>query len=431
MSVIYNITAKKNIAIIVFLLFQPVLLLILSGKPQFSTLSIINFFDEVIFAIMLASLANNVFKYGMERKDLYILAFYIFYSSFLIIINDLPLINFGQIFITGKFFIIYYYFLYLPNQYKQKTLFSLYRALLIIFYLSIIFAIVQLTFPEIQERIFLKTEENRGLFGRGSNSFFSSRVIYAEFICIFIIFTISLIPKQAIVKQYNKRLLTLKWSIGLGYFMLLVTASRKETIFAFIIIPFILLLMSKIKYKYLLLPILTIFFIIFSATFLIVFQDINSTAISETYIRYIIFLKSTEIIQVYFPFGSGPGTFGSTMSMYYTNVYEAFNVGENILGNEANGRRGPIYDLFLVTFFAEYGLGGIILFIFMYVVWKRNCFEWENYFYFIKPKTMINILPVMLIVFSIMVPMFGNAIGYLIFMIFGILHIDKRKKKFS
>jgi hypothetical protein len=431
LSVIHNITAKKNIAIIVFLLFQPVLLIILSGKPQFSTLSIINFFDEVIFAIMLASLANNVFKYGMERKDLYILAFYIFYSSFLIIINDLPLINFGQIFITGKFFIIYYYFLYLPNQYKQKTLFSLYRALLIIFYLSIIFAIVQLTFPEIQERIFLKTEENRGLFGRGSNSFFSSRVIYAEFICIFIIFTISLIPKQAIVKQYNKRLLTLKWSIGLGYFMLLVTASRKETIFAFIIIPFILLLMSKIKYKYLLLPILTIFFIIFSATFLIVFQDINSTAISETYIRYIIFLKSTEIIQAYFPFGSGPGTFGSTMSMYYTNVYEAFNVGENILGNEANGRRGPIYDLFLVTFFAEYGLGGIILFIFMYVVWKRNCFEWENSFYFIKPKTMINILPVMLIVFSIMVPMFGNAIGYLIFMIFGILHIDKRKKKFS
>ena len=431
MSVIHNITAKKNIAIIVFLLFQPVLLIIITGKPQFSTLSVINFFDEVIFAIMLVLLANNVFKYGMERKDLYILAFYIFYSSFLIIINGLPLISFGQIFITGKFFIIYYYFLYLPNQYKQKTLFSLYRALLIIFYLSIIFAIVQLIFPEIQERIFLKTEESRGLFGRGSNSFFSSRVIYAEFICIFIILTISLIPKLAIIKRYNKRLLTLKWLIGLGYFMLLVTASRKETIFAFIIIPFILLLMSKIKYKYLLLPILTIFFILFSATFLIVFQDINSTAISETYIRYIIFLKSTEIIQAYFPFGSGPGTFGSTMSMYYTNVYEAFNVGENILGNEATGRRGPIYDLFLVTFFAEYGLGGIFLFIFMYVVWKRDCFEWENYFYFINPKIIINILPVMLIVFSIMVPMFGNAIGYLIFMIFGILHIDKRKKKFS
>jgi len=431
LSVIHNITAKKNIAIIVFLLFQPVLLIIITGKPQFSTLSVINFFDEVIFAIMLVLLANNVFKYGMERKDLYILAFYIFYSSFLIIINGLPLISFGQIFITGKFFIIYYYFLYLPNQYKQKTLFSLYRALLIIFYLSIIFAIVQLIFPEIQERIFLKTEESRGLFGRGSNSFFSSRVIYAEFICIFIILTISLIPKLAIIKRYNKRLLTLKWLIGLGYFMLLVTASRKETIFAFIIIPFILLLMSKIKYKYLLLPILTIFFILFSATFIVVFQDINSIAFSETYIRYIIFLKSTEIFQAYFPFGSGPGTFGSTMSMYYTNVYEAFNVGENILGNEATGRRGPIYDLFLVTFFAEYGLGGIFLFIFMYVVWKRDCFEWENYFYFINPKIIINILPVMLIVFSIMVPMFGNAIGYLIFMIFGILHIDKRKKKFS
>ena len=135
-----------------------------------------------------------------------------------------------------------------------------------------------------------------------------------------------------------------------------------------------------------------------------------------------------DIFNYYSPFGSGPGTYGYMMSKSYTLIYEKFEVSRSIIGwgKEVDG---PIFDLFFVSMFAEYGVG---IFLFFAVIIKIYRMEIN---YFIKGYFKLNLLRSFLLIeiFSVgfFVPILGNVVGFVIFSILGLLTANSKRKKFD
>jgi len=140
--------------------------------------------------------------------------------------------------------------------------------------------------------------------------------------------------------------------------------------------------------------------------------------LNEGYVRYKIFFHAAEIFEYYFPLGSGPGTYGTLMSKFYTGIYSTFQVDKAIIGY-GNEIEGPIFDLFFVSLFAEYGMGFLLV---LYMIFQP--------FYASKDSSVdsvisINLLRVnlfiMLMLVGFMVPIMGNMVGLLIFFLLGIV----------
>jgi len=128
---------------------------------------------------------------------------------------------------------------------------------------------------------------------------------------------------------------------------------------------------------------------------------------TDKYVRFQMFGYAVQIMMDYFPIGSGPGTYGSLFSLEYTNIYDKYMVSNRIVYGVNDFGRGPIFDLFLISLTAEYGIGILIYFIFIYslVPDKKECET--KWFY-------CSLLALFLIYCSIVTPAFTNLTGILI-----------------
>jgi len=383
-----------------------------------------NLYDEVLFIYMVIAIISRVI--GKKQNLLFpiLLSIYLLYSLFLILYNTLPISHIMQIFITSKFLIIFLYFYTYSNEYKVIFLKKLMKFIVFIFAISLIISILQFILPAY---FYGYSPDGRGFMGINASGVFFSRISYASFLVMFIILIMSIkvncqgLFRNMIKYRYSFLLISL--------ILLFLTFARKEMIIGFIIL--IYLFKDKVKSNSKMIFYFILFFILglFSILFMSVFADVNNSTFSEKQIRFLMLLHSWDIFLYYFPFGSGPGTYGSVMSMDYTLIYEKFNVSKHIYLGYGDDIRGPIFDLFLFGLLAEYGLG--LLFILWFL--KKMAFSNEPIYMneFINAHKVKVSLVIHLFIVSLFVPIFSNWIGFLIFTLLGVLSAKGNKNVYT
>ncbi|EJK2426726.1 hypothetical protein NK619_004448, partial [Vibrio parahaemolyticus] len=209
------------------------------------------------------------------------------------------------------------------------------------------------------------------------------------------------------------------WSLLLFAFVLLfLTFSRKELLI--LLVAYGITVMYKNKGLIRLLGTIALVAVapVILAGLWFVLGDSIQANFNENYVRYKIFYYAMEIFEYNFPFGAGPGTYGTVMSKMYTDVYTFFNVDRAIIGYGSQ-IEGPIFDLFFVSLIAEYGLG--IIFV-MWFIFQPFFAEKDSYVDQVVHVRLIRINGfLMLVGIGSMVPIMGNMIGLLLFFLLGIL----------
>jgi len=355
-------------------------------------------------------------KYVFTTFDL-LLSLYFIYSSFLIFFNHLPLSHFMQIFITSKFIFIYLYFNSMHEKYKAELFLHFFKLLILIFIISAILSIFQFTLPGFLNSY---SHDGRGFLGVTPGGIFWSRTLYPEFLLLFIIlfFSFSNIPNDRFQNFFKLRF----YIFSLTFLLVFLTFARKELVLLTLLTPFLFRDKISASSKPIIYLLMIFSALILTFVFLSVFADINSHTFTDKQVRFHLLQYSIEIFQYYFPFGSGPGTFGSIMSIQYQNIYEQFNVSSQIVGT--NEKRGVIFDLFLISLLAEYGLGWIFfIFIFISMIWNKPNPYLKQLLNYPKIKTTIFIF---LLIISIFVPILLNWVGFVMFTMIALI-FDKGK----
>jgi len=397
------------------------LLISLYLLPKLSFINnLFTLYDEIVFVYMVIVIASRV---AFKNKDVLfpiLIIVYLTYSLFLIIYNSIPITHIMQIFITSKFLIIFLYFYTNSDAYKELLFRKLMKLIIFIFILSLIISILQFILPSYFHGY---SPDGRGWMGINASGVFFSRISYSSFLVVYIILIMSIKVNheklfQNIIKyRYTFLVITLT--------LLVLTFARKEMIIGFSLLLYLFKDRIRRKSKLIFYILLFVLLILFSIVFYILFLEVNNSTFSEKQIRFLMLMHSWDIFTYYFPFGSGPGTYGSIMSIDYTVVYEKFNVAKFIYLGYGDDVRGPIFDLYLLGLLAEYGLGLILI---LYML-KKMAFSntIESIDYYMNSSKIKLALIVQLFIVSIFVPIFGNWIGFLIFTILGILS-TKRKK---
>ena len=333
------------------------------------------------------------------------------YSIFMVFYNGLPIVNVFQTLITLKLLFVYFAVAYAIKYNKVELLSRFTRMLTGILLFSVIFVISDYVIPN----VLFKLAIDRGIT---PGSFFSSRVLYSGFILLYSILLLSF-KFNTEQRKYFIYKPNVYWGLLILSFVLIVlTFSRKEILLLLLVYTITFLYRNKGRARLF----ASVAIILLSPIILFflwrVFGESVTENFNEGYVRYKIFIYALEIFEYYFPFGSGPGTYGTVMSKLYSEVYIAFQVPNSIIGY-GNKIEGPIFDLFFVSLCAEYGLGVILVFYFIF----QPFFSQKNY----AVDNVIHIglmrfnLFLMLVGIGFMVPIMGNVVGLLLFFLLGII----------
>lgn len=399
-----KIKARLDIFLILGFFFFPLL-------SEYSP--IFNILDEIIilFFIIIISLKSLYIKIEVKYLKRAVIIFAL-YALFLIIKNSLPISHILQFVITIKFIIIYYYFSIKNKNYQALGIKLFIKAFIFLYISSLIISFIQLAIPGIIEL----SKDGRGINGITLGGIFFSRTLYSQFL----VFSIIIIKT---IKPNNNRIISFvaKYRdlfVLFTFILIFLTFTRKDLLFGLVIL-YILYYKTLKGYKVVLLNlsflVVIILLPIVSNTF---FKKINDATFNEDQVRLIILDSGLKVYDYYKPFGSGPGTFGSVMSIKYDKVYKKFNIPERIYKGLKNQSRGPIFDVFIISLFTEYGIGALFFLIFYFLIYKSK----ENINKIFVTNFALVKFAILIFVFlsSFTVPILNNIVGYLIFTLLGL-----------
>ncbi|MEP0986297.1 O-antigen ligase family protein [Ekhidna sp.] len=273
---------------------------------------------------------------------------------------------------------------------------------------SLLFSILEIVFPELYSMVFGLEKQPRGIAGVYITSFFGARTSYAQFLLFFIFHHYSY-KKEFGITSRNKLLLYL------AFVLLIFAFSRKEFLFGLVFLFYFSEFRFKTKTQKYFAAVVVLGIVLISGYFYYTtfFSITNENTFSDGYSRVRLLLSAYEIIIDKFPFGSGPGTFGSQMSLNNTSIYEAYSVPEDLVYGWGDVP-GPIYDIFLISFFVEYGIGLLFILMFFFKLSNRS-FRNESH------KKVIDFLLLYIISISFISPALMNWNGYLLLSFIGLL----------
>lgn len=369
---------------------------------------------NLFVAVAIASIAISIHRVSIERKFFFLFMTSLLYSFFLVAIEGLPLQNILQFFLSTKFLFIYLATSLVSPIRRQRYWLGLARVILFLFFLSLPFAALDFVKPNL---IFQIAADERGFGGVSVGSFFASRVLYSEFLLLVLVLLIC-IPEGSENLFFPSFRKLRPFVLALAILTLVLTFSRKEILIGAVILITHYGNFSRIRPAWAARSIMVVIFLLALLVFFFAFMELLLQNFNEGYVRYKIFLSAWEIFSGHFPFGSGPGTFGTAMSKTYTEVYREFRVPTAVtgIGGEYNG---PIFDLFFISFFAEYGLGAFLIFWLFLYPFRTKPAE--------ALATVVDVrsfrLYLALIVFGagFFVPIMGNVVGLLAFFALGLL----------
>jgi hypothetical protein len=211
--------------------------------------------------------------------------------------------------------------------------------------------------------------------------------------------------------------------IFLTLVLILLTFTRKDFLLGLFMV---IILFNKILKKQYRIFINVIFIFLISVIPIIsslLFSKINSETFTEDQVRLIILDYGIKIFNDNKPIGTGPGTFGSIMSLNHTDIYKKYEVPTRIYEGLGEQKRGPIFDVFIISILVEYGIGMIFFFLIFIIILKMQNFEMFEDFIRVKILRSSSILYIVLLLLT--VPILNNLIGFLIFYIIGLTTQNK------
>lgn len=334
------------------------------------------------------------------------------YCVLLVVYRGIYPLGFFQIVIYFQFFFYFFYFHSLSDRQKRETFISFKNICSVFIGVMAVLAV----FEAIDHSTFRKFlgvhSVKRGINYFYVISFFGSGPSVGIFTLIYVmVWHYTHYALKVKVRKHHIATLVVAIIVGILSF------SRKEVLFIFLFLIFFPYPSRNKLNKWL--KRLIFFSGIFAGLFVYYisfFGTANSTVLDGDYIRWKIVTKAAEIYKDHIPFGSGPGTFGSRTSLMMTDIYEKYNVGQDMLGYEVIQSRGPIYDAFLFTFFTEIGVGILIFFFFIYKLFEGRTVVDSPFARFSK-----NFILFFTFALSVFVPMFTNNFGYIIMAFAGMM----------
>lgn len=386
----------------------------------------VNILNELLsISVLLGLIVIYIYRKRASNLVLVVIGF-ILYCSLLVILRGLIPLGFFQIVIYSQFFFYFLYFQSLSEEKKHQTIRSFKRIMTVfvavIGFLAIFEAIDHTTF-----RNFLGVHSvKRGINYFYLISFFGSGPSLSIFLFLYVL--IWHYVHYALGDVIHKRHVLM---LLLAVVLAILSFSRKEVFFIFLFLIFFPYPTRNELNKWIKRGLF--FFIVFlglSVYYLAFFGSANTAALSGDYVRWKIVTKASEIYMDHFPWGSGPGTFGSRTSLMMDHIYKQYNIGQDLLGWEVINSRGPIYDAFLFSFFTEIGIGILIFFFFIYKLFEAKTIVKNEYARFSK-----NFMMFFTIMLALFVPMFTNNFGFMVMafagMMAGSISIFKFKKWYA
>ncbi|EII2401668.1 hypothetical protein LG159_000587 [Vibrio parahaemolyticus] len=405
---IFSSKGYLNLLIITLVLF-------FFSRLNIVPLSFLSAFNH-IYIIICASAFFLVVLLNPVKKRFISLSVLLFgYSIFMIFRSNLPPINLLQTFFTLKYVFVFFVMAYALTYDRQRLLKEYTQFLTIVLLVSVLFVVTDYVLPNV---LFPLAKDGRGIMGITPGSFFSSRVLYSGFLLLYSILLLSFKFNDTSGRYFIYKPKAYWSLLFLAFVLIFMTFSRKELLL--LLGAYGLTAMYKNKGLIRLLGTIALVAItpaILTGLWLVLGDSIQAN-FNENYVRYKIFYYAMEIFEYNFPFGAGPGTYGTVMSKMYTDVYTFFNVDKAIIGYGSQ-IEGPIFDLFFVSLIAEYGLG--IIFV-MWFIFQPFFAEKDSYVDQVVHVRLIRINGfLMLVGIGSMVPIMGNMIGLLLFFLLGIL----------
>lgn len=369
---------------------------------------------NLFVAASVVAIAVSIHRVTVERKFFVLFAASLLYSFFLVGVEQLPLQNIFQFFLSTKFVFIFLATSLVAPGRRQRYWLGMSRVILFLFFLSLPFAALDFVAPG---AIFEIAADERGFGGVSVGSFFASRVLYSEFLLLVLILLIC-IPEGSDSLYFSSSRTFRPYTLTLVLLMLILTFSRKEILIGAVILIIHYGDFSRIKPVWAAKSTMVIMFLLAFAVFFIAFMDLLLQNFSEGYVRFKIFMAAWDIFSSHFPLGSGPGTFGTAMSKTYTDVYREFQVPTAVTGTSGDFD-GPIFDLFFISFFAEYGLGAFLIFgLFIY---PFRTAPTEVLAKVVNVRRFRIYLALVVFGAGFFVPIMGNVVGLLAFFALGLL----------
>lgn len=350
-------TLKANWALaftFIFIIITPTLTNI--STAHFAQLgSVLKFGDKIFLALLLCFSAIQVVKSRALPQQAVYAVCYLAYAILLAIKNNLPSTSYLQIILDARIYVYGLSLLYIARVQESfaQTATTIFKVCLAA---SIPFNFALVLDPQTFNLLMGIADQTRADELYALSGYFTSRVAYAQFLVIAGIHLSFFTTGRSRMK-----LLVLVGSL------LFFTFSRKEIIYFLFIVPAYFALRSRhaISARTI---IVSITLALLLAINLFLTLDVTMYEMGSDYVRLQILDYAIDILKDNFPFGTGPGTFGSIMSLEYTKVYNEYGVADRIVyGYGLDGfDRGPIFDLFLGTLTTEYGIGTALFFLFIF-----------------------------------------------------------------
>lgn len=418
---IFSLKGYLNLLLVTMILF-------ILSRQNLVSLGFLSYFNHIYILICIVAFFLFMIFNPVKRQFVFLLFFLFLYSVFMVFRNGIPIMNILQTFLTVKFVFVFFVMAYTFNVNRVLMLAKFTKALTYILFASSIFVVFDYLTPNF---LYSLAKDGRGIMGVSPGSFFGSRVLYSGFLLLYSIILLSFKYNKATNRYYIYRSEFYWFLLIFSFILLFLTFSRKELFLLLVAYGITIMYKNKGLIRFLgTIALIVITPVILGGLWLLVGDSVLAN-FNENYVRYKIFYYAMEIFEYNFPFGSGPGTYGTVMSKMYTDVYAFFNVDRAIIGYGSQ-IEGPIFDLFFVSLIAEYGLG--IIFV-MWFIFQPFFAEKDGYVDQVVHVRLIRINAfLMLVGIGSMVPIMGNMIGLLLFFLLGILtsnnsiYIHCRKK---
>jgi len=361
-------------SIVIFVIFYFSILfydLIVCFYPSFRLI------DEIItVTLLLIIIYSSIKKRGKINKFSAILVVFVLYTLVLWAIEMLPLINSLQILISIKFLVFLTYFYSVKDKEKYVTIFE--KGFYFINILTIVFIILQYTIGKDFFYFFSLLPSFRGNMLRHTG-IFRSPIASAYYLLIGILYIFSKLVFDKNISKFELFLLILD---TVFFFLSLL---RRSWLSLFVILIFVFIRM-KFKMKKLLVIVLLLSFIVFLpflGNYFSKFNKVNNNLLNnDKYLRRVFVNAAFEIMKDKFPFGSGPGTFGTKLSVVnYSPYYYKYGLNTSRYFSDEN-KSISVYDSYLASIMAEYGFLGICFYFYIFfVIFKQLYKEIKNHYF--------------------------------------------------
>ena len=353
-------------------LFAAVLTLIAAHDLIRAFQPAISYLDEFVDLCLLFAIIWRMLGKRFKVDWIFFLTLiFIVYAITLLLVEKLPTSHLIQIFISIKYLIILSFFISLKEPDGYERIYG--KWLITVNVITIIFIILQYLVGPPMYAFFKIPLQFRGTVLRHTGIFTS------PVFSVTILFTaIAFYGSRLAI---NNRLTRLEWLLLMINILFLFSSLTRRYLLVTMLIVFYIVSMKKFSWKHAVLAGMA-FLVVVSIPFIPYYLEQIKEPMYQLfhdpeYIRRVLLVNGFELAKLKFPFGGGPGTFGSKFSViHYSPYYLDFGM-DKLFHFQTGQKHMSVYDVYVASVVGEYGVPGILLLVFvagrtLWILWRRR-----------------------------------------------------------